>query len=69
LIKGGAQGSVIANTNTSGCGTHTDGRIVLPGFVSGESNSRIDITATGDMIGFVANTTITAMDGIVFIAD
>jgi hypothetical protein len=68
-IFGGTNGSTIANTNTSGCGVHGDGQLLLSGWKSDELDARIDLTATGNLVMQRGSSTWTSLDQVHFIAD
>jgi len=69
LIKGGSNGTSSTSLNSVGCGLHSDGRQILPSWLSGNNPGRIDVLDTGELFFSASSATWTTLDGIRFIAD
>lgn len=69
LIKSGANGAFTGSLSDSGCGTHTDGRLILPAWMASNNSARVDLLASGQLTFSISSPTWTSIDNVRFIAD
>lgn len=70
LVRSGAAAGLTMNLDAVGCGIHTDGRLIMPAWMSANSSARLDVLTDGTMT-FVTpySTAWTSIDSVRFIAD
>ena len=67
LIQAGASQDL--GNLPAACGTHTDGRLIFPAWMSPNNVARVDLEASGGLLAPVYSATWTSIDNVRFIAD